>query len=821
MPELYESLRDQGTSFGVTLGNIIKPAMDCPSLNIVGCVAGDAESYTTFHKLFHQIRQVTHSKNADGAKAHAECSPTSAVELSDAPVDPTGEHVVSIRVRCVRNIQGFRFLPTCSREERRQVETLLVTALKNLEVANVQGKYYPLILSCSCPLKHCSMTADEEKELEELGLLFHEPDSEPRLASGIGRHWPDARGVFTSLDRVKQLVAWINEQDHLRLSVIQPGGDIKDAYLRLNKALETVSQSLAGEGQQFACNQDLGFLSVCPLELNGGLRASVTMRLPALSSQPNFPKLIETFGLQSRKAGAKDSGGSVPGTIIVSKQAQIGDSEVLTMKLVMDVCTRLVQLEQGQRKSIFNILPGMGHDEFPGFTTDAGPPELPDLSQHVNVAAMVLRSDVSMYKHLRGIHTKLGVSFEKCIKPCIDCPSVKGCGAVAGDADSYEVFRDLFDKVLHAVGFCDERAKVVTDLNTSQVSKIDLDPYHKHVAGVHVQALRNISAFPFVNACHRAQRIQVEQLLVRVMSQLEGDQCTYYPLRNSSSYTAKPGGMTAEEEEMLAAKGWMIPQPESLMVISAGFGKSWPEARGVFTTSNDRITAWCNEHDHLNLVCSSPSGDLKEAFDHMSCTLQAIEQSLKAEGHSFAYSDRLGFLTPFPTDMGKAFRATVVLRLPNLQLDKTFKHMCQTEGLLAHRRQIRSSGEDKVGSEWEVLNLESRGFSEVELVNKLMQGCAKLVQLEHELAFANAGKATPVENEEHTSPAAAVKPASEACNDSSLVAPPAPRRLNWQCQVRFESSQVLGQMTTQAFPQMCAQRRCPTSLKDKAAQLRF
>ena len=51
--------------------------------------------------------------------------------------------MLSTRVRTGRSIRGLSLPPACSRAERREVERLVVDALKGLS-GEFSGKYYPL-----------------------------------------------------------------------------------------------------------------------------------------------------------------------------------------------------------------------------------------------------------------------------------------------------------------------------------------------------------------------------------------------------------------------------------------------------------------------------------------------------------------------------------------------------------------------------------------------------------------------------------------------------------------------------------------------------
>merc|ERR1712185_850130 len=98
--------------------------------------------------------------------------------------------------------------------ERRRLEALCVKALLNMQ-GDLKGDYYPLHGSRSYPPKPNGMSEEKEEELRKCGNLFQEPDSTLLLASGMGRHWPDARGVFHNNE--KSLFVCFGEEDHRRI----------------------------------------------------------------------------------------------------------------------------------------------------------------------------------------------------------------------------------------------------------------------------------------------------------------------------------------------------------------------------------------------------------------------------------------------------------------------------------------------------------------------------------------------------------------------------------------------------------------------------
>merc|ERR1712048_134782 len=131
---------------------------------------------------------------------------------------------------------------------------------------------------------------EKQEELLEAGNLFQEPDSTLLLSSGMGRHWPDSRGIFHN--EAKNLFVWINEEDHMRIVSMSNGKDIRTVVDRFIMACAEIERVLKEEGREFMHSEHLGWILTCPSNLGTGLRAGCWVKLPLLSAQPDFKQLI-------------------------------------------------------------------------------------------------------------------------------------------------------------------------------------------------------------------------------------------------------------------------------------------------------------------------------------------------------------------------------------------------------------------------------------------------------------------------------------------------------------------------------------------------
>merc|ERR1712159_949924 len=270
--------------------------------------------------------------------------------LSNTDIDPEGKYVLTTRVRTGRSVRGFKLPPTISFEERRKLEALCVKALLNME-GDLKGDYFPLHGSKSYAAKPDGMSVEKVESLRKCGNLFQEPDSTLLLASGMGRHWPDGRGVFHN--DAKNLFVWVGEEDHLRIVSMQgdraqptpEGKQIKEVTARFIRACDEVQKVLKSEGSDFMHNEHLGWVLTCPSNLGTGLRAGTMVKLPKVSSRPDFKKLLGKMKLQARGTGGVDSA-NTGGTWDISNADRIGKGEVDLVNILIEGAAQLVRWEK-------------------------------------------------------------------------------------------------------------------------------------------------------------------------------------------------------------------------------------------------------------------------------------------------------------------------------------------------------------------------------------------------------------------------------------------------------------------------------------------
>ncbi|XP_047430126.1 creatine kinase B-type-like isoform X1 [Mugil cephalus] len=389
--------------------------------------------------------------------------------------------------------------------------------------------------------------------------------------------------------------------------------------------------------------------------------------------------------------------------------------------------------------------------------------EYPDLSKHNNHMAKVLTPD--MYAALRDKETPSGFTLDDVIQTGVDNPGhpfIMTVGCVAGDEETYEVFRDLLDPVIEdRHGGYKPSDKHKTDLNHEnlQVDPArpgsgsdpcpvsfhniicspcppprplsvhqggdDLDP--NYVLSSRVRTGRSIRGFCLPPHCSRGERRAIEDLSIQSLDSLDGDlKGKYYALKN----------MTDEEQQQLIDDHFLFDKPVSPLLLASGMARDWPDGRGIWHNDNKTFLVWVNEEDHLRVISMQKGGNMKEVFERFCTGLTKIESLFKERGHEFMWNEHLGYVLTCPSNLGTGLRAGVHVKLPLLS-----KHDKFGDVLKRLRLQKRGTGgvdTAAVGGVFDISNADRLGFSEVELVQMVVDGVNLLVEMEKRLEAGDA-----------------------------------------------------------------------------------
>ena len=243
-----------------------------------------------------------------------------------------------------------------------------------------------------------------------------------------------------------------------------------------------------------------------------------------------------------------------------------------------------------------------------------------------------------------------------------------------------------------------------------------------YVLSSRVRTGRSIRGICLPPHCTRAERRDVEKTLTDALASLDGEFAgKYYSLET----------MTEEDQDKLIADHFLFDKPVSPLLTCAGMARDWPQARGIWHNDEKSFLVWVNEEDHARVISMEKGGNMKAVFNRFCDGLNKVEASIKSAGKDFMHNDHLGYILTCPSNLGTGLRAGVHVKLPKLSLDKRFPGI-----LKALRLQKRGTGgvdTEAVGGIFDVSNLDRLGFSEVELVQQVVDGVKLLVDMEKKL----------------------------------------------------------------------------------------
>jgi len=296
------------------------------------------------------------------------------------------------------------------------------------------------------------------------------------------------------------------------------------------------------------------------------------------------------------------------------------------------------------------------------------------------------------------------------------------CGIYAGDEDSYIDFADVFDPLICEYHGLPADFKHVSDMDPTKVNG-NVNP-EVPVHSVRIRVGRSIQGFGLSPGITKEQRVGVEKLVSTALKRLEGDLAgAYYPLT----------GMDEKVRQQLVDDHFLFVSGDRNLT-AAGMERDWPEGRGIFHNAEKTFLLWVNEEDQMRIISMQKGGDIKEVFSRLARGIKAVGDSVKAEcGKDFALSEQYGYIHSCPTNLGTGMRASVMIDLPGYTKEglDALKKRCEELAVQPRGTRGESGGFD--GFTYDVSNKHRLGYSEVQLIQVMVDGCNTLWKEDQEL----------------------------------------------------------------------------------------
>ncbi|RKY26633.1 MAG: protein arginine kinase [Planctomycetota bacterium] len=238
---------------------------------------------------------------------------------------PESDIVISSRLRLARNVAGFKFLYRASSDERSRINALLCENIRKAGVAD-DMIYYDLE----------SVNAIERSYLVERHL--------------ISRELADSRGPRSvAVGRDESLSIMVNEEDHLRIQVLQSGFRLREALQCMNEVDDKLSVLV-----DYAFSPQYGYLTACPTNVGTGIRVSVMLHLPALEWTKQLRKVFKAVNKMNLAVrGLYGEGTQASGDFYqVSNQVTLGKTEEEIISTVESVVKQIIRYERQVRQAL-------------------------------------------------------------------------------------------------------------------------------------------------------------------------------------------------------------------------------------------------------------------------------------------------------------------------------------------------------------------------------------------------------------------------------------------------------------------------------------
>ena len=240
---------------------------------------------------------------------------------------PESDIVISSRIRLARNLANFPFISRTTDSDRTEIEKILHERVDELQAT---GKVSSETLYV------------DVGELDDVDRRFL---VERQLISREHAESQGARAVV--IDQSERFSVMINEEDHLRIQVMQSGLNLAAAWQQINELDDLIEDRVT-----YAYSEFLGYLTACPTNVGTGVRVSVMLHLPALVITRQIEKVFKSLQkINLAVRGLYGEGSQATGDFYqISNQITLGLTEEELTKMVGDVVPMLIDYERQARE---------------------------------------------------------------------------------------------------------------------------------------------------------------------------------------------------------------------------------------------------------------------------------------------------------------------------------------------------------------------------------------------------------------------------------------------------------------------------------------
>ncbi len=240
---------------------------------------------------------------------------------------PNSDIVISSRVRLARNLEKFPFPHWADEKEGEEILQAVADAVPKIEY-----------LKNTTNFRLADLDSLDKQFLVERHLMSRE-------------HAQKADHKAVIIDNEEIIAIMVNEEDHLRIQVMQSGFNLYEAWNMINRIDDCLAKELS-----FAFLADWGYLTACPTNTGTGMRGSVMLHLPALVMARQIDRVLTAIAkLSFTTRGLYGEGTQASGNFFqISNQVSLGHSEEEIIENINSLIRQIVEQENQARGALLS-----------------------------------------------------------------------------------------------------------------------------------------------------------------------------------------------------------------------------------------------------------------------------------------------------------------------------------------------------------------------------------------------------------------------------------------------------------------------------------
>lgn len=232
---------------------------------------------------------------------------------------------ISTRIRLARNVDKYKMPQYIGIEEANCLAEEIVGIINK---SDKDFDYYKI------------------RELNDLEKTYYVEDHliSPTLYGTI------LKGSFL-LSKDEKTIVMLNEEDHVRIQVLQGGLQLKTAWKQASEIDDIIEKQI-----DYAFHEKFGYLTSCPTNVGTGMRASVMVHLPALGIVNSLEELVDVLrkvGLTLRGIYGEGTQG-IASIYQISNQTTLGLKEEEIIEKLNKIINHVIDKERSTRKLLLN-----------------------------------------------------------------------------------------------------------------------------------------------------------------------------------------------------------------------------------------------------------------------------------------------------------------------------------------------------------------------------------------------------------------------------------------------------------------------------------